>query len=344
MALVAALLAAGCTHGGDDGDEPSRALTLVRGEIEAPYVAGDRLGSKRLAAPISTTLIANLAPAAVPDPSGERVAYNSWRGNRPLVRVAGDRDTVVAEGAYAPAWRRDGALAYVQALEPELPGPEAIRGYRGHVVVRGRLETAPRRWTEAAGRYVVAAWADERLLAYRITTGWPELLVLDAPGRVRVLARDAALVAVAPDGSRVFVSTYGATPPLVRVLDVEGGRELARRTVPAVRWLVEAGSWRDGHVAAGSSVGVALFRVSERGIWVEQLLRLDRVGFTTGVFEPQLDERGRVTAWGELESRPRQTFAGAAVVECDLAERRCVHGPELSSAVAPRLVYDPSRP
>ena len=340
---MAALYVAGCAHGEEERAAP-RALTIVRGEVSARTVVGDRLGSARLAAPVSTTLIANLAPAAVPDRTGRRVAYNAWRGDRPVVRVRDGRDTVLAEGAYSPAWRRDGAIAYFQASRPALPRVELIRGYRGHVVVRKRLDAGPMRWTRAPGRYVVAGWARERLLAYRITTGWPELLVLDGPHRVRVLARGGALVAIAPDGRRVFVSTYGAEPPLVRVLDVASGRELARRRVPGVRWIVEAGSWRNGRVVASASTGVAVFRVEDGRILLDQVVRLDRL-FPTGVFEPQLDESGRrVTAWGALESQPRQALASAAVVECDLAERRCVRGPQVSTALGPRMVYDPSRP
>lgn len=341
---MAALLVAGCA---DRGDEPSapRVLTVARGEVSARYVAGDRLGSTRLAAPVVANLIANLAPAAVPDPTGERVAYNSWRGDRPLVRVRDGSDVVLAEGAYSPAWRRDGAIAYFQALRPDLPSLAEARGYRGHIVVRDDLDEKPVRWTRQPARYVVAAWAGDRLLAYRITSGWPELLVLDGSGRQRLLARDAALVAISPDALNVFVSTYGASRPLVRVLDVETGEERARLRVPGVRWIVEAGSWRGGRVAASASAGIAVFGVTDTKITLQQLLRLERRGFPTGVFEPQLDEAGgRVTAWGERESRPRQALPGVAVVECDLAERRCVRGRELSSAVGLRLVYNPSRP
>lgn len=340
---MAALFVAGCSRA-DEQREPRASLTVVRGEPAARYVTGDRLGTLRLDAPVTTTLIANLAPAAVPDEGRGRIAYNAWVGDRPVVRVRDGGDTVLAEGAYSPAWRDDGAVAYFLALRPELARLEAIRRYRGHVVVRERLAGMPVRWTRAPARYVVAAWAGDRVLAYRITSGWPEVLALDAPGRVRVLARDTALVAVSPDGRRIFVSTYGAEPPLVRVLDVASGRELARRRVPSVRWIVEAGSWRNGRVAASASAGVALFRLERGKILLEEVLRLDRV-FPTGVFEPQLDESGRhVTTWGALESEPRQAFASAAVVECDLAERRCVRGPDVSSAVGLRLVYDPSRP
>jgi hypothetical protein len=341
---VAALLVSGCAYRDDEPSAP-RELTVARGAVSARYVAGDRLGSTRLAAPVVTSLIANLAPAAVPDATGERVAYNSWRGDRPVVRVRDGSDVVLAEGAYSPAWRRDGAIAYFQALRQDLPSLAEIRRYRGHIVVRGEVEEKPARWTRQPARYAVAAWAGDHLLAYRITSGWPELLVLDGSGRQRLLARAAALVAISPDARNIFVSTYGASPPLVRVLDIGTGAERARLRVPGVRWIVEAGSWRGGRVAASASSGIAVFGVTGAKITLQQLLRLDRKGFPTGVFEPQLDEAGgRVTAWGERESRPRQAFPGVAVVQCDLAERRCVRGRELSSAVGLRLVYDPSRP
>lgn len=338
---MAALFVAGCTH----AEEAPRVLSVVRGEVAARSVSGDRIGGVRLAAPVSTTLVANLAPAVVPERGGRRLAYNAWRGDRPVLRLRDGGDRVLAEGAYSPAWRGDGGLAYFQALRPALPRPEAILRYRGHVVVRDRVGAAPVRWTEEPGRYVVAAWAGRRLLAYRITAGWPELLALEGPGRARVLARDAALVAVAPDGGRAFVSTYGAEPPLVRVLDVASGRELARLRVPGVRWIVESGSWRGERVAASASSGIALFRVGDAAVELERVLPLARRGFPAGVYEPQLDDDGRrVTAWGERESTPRQAFPGAAVVQCELEQLRCVRGPDVSTAVGVRLVYDPSRP
>lgn len=357
--LAAALFVtvlAGCRHGGDGAPTPaqtgSRAPVLAEGEVEAAYVAGDLLhgsgASSRLGSAVAWSLVGNLAPAAVPDPAGRRLAYNSWRRDRPVLRLRelmGGAESVVAEGAYSPAWRRDGALAYFQALRPQLRDLEATRHYRGHVVVRESPDAEPVRWTRQPARYVVAAWADERLLAYRLTSGWPEILVIEGPGRARVLAEASALVAVSPDGGRVFVSTYGATPPLVRVVDLATRAELARAEVPDVQWLTEAGSWAGKLVVAASTGGVVVFRVGEGTIELEQAIRLDRLGFPVGLFEPQLDETGRrITAWGQLEDRPRQAFAGAAVVECDRVELRCVRGPEVSSALGPRLVYDPSRP
>jgi hypothetical protein len=359
VGLLAAALA-GCRH-----DEPERSRQVARPAsgpvtvaerpraVSAPYAVGDRVygvrpsGEVKLAASINTTLIALLSPAAVPSPDGRLLAYNAWRGRRPLVRVhefESGKDDVLDEGAMSLAWRADGALAYFKALAPDVRDP---RRYRGHVVVRARArpDAAPVRWTRTPGRYLVAAWAGRRLLVYRIGSSWPDLLVADGPGRTRVLAKAGALVAVSPDGRRVFVSAYGASPPVVRVLDVATGREVARRVVTALRWVTESGSWAGSLVAAPANAGVAVFRVGARSIALEQALRFDSAGFAVGPFEPRVESAGRrIVGWAELASRPRQAVPQAAVLDCDRAERRCTQAAPVSTAVGVRLVYDPSRP
>jgi hypothetical protein len=353
-----AAVAVGCRH-----DEPERrlqvagpasgAVTVVERPrtVSAAYVAGDRVyglsraGDVRLAASINTTLIATLSPAAVPSPDGRLLAYNAWRGRRPLIRLhdlESGKDDVLDEGAMSPAWRADGALAYFKALVPDVRNP---RRYRGQVVVRGRPDARPVRWTRKPGRYLVAAWAGRRLIAYRVGPSWPDLLVADRPGRVRVLTKAAALVAISPDGGRAFVSMYGASPPVVRVLDVATGRERARRVVRSLRWVTESGSWAGSLVAATANSGVAVFRVGARSIALEQALRFDTSGFAVGPFEPRLAAAGRrIVGWAELASRPRQALPQAAVLDCDRAERRCNQTAPISTAVGLRLVYDPSRP
>jgi hypothetical protein len=360
LAFLGVLLLAGCLHGGDDeppaprAEQPRSGPVTVSdepGTLDVPFVAGDRLyglgapDAVKLAAPINTNLIATLSPAAVPARRGRLLAYNSWRARRPVLRLrdlGSGRDRVLDEGALSAAWSRGGRLAYFRALEPDLDDP---RTYLGHVVVRAAPDSRPVRWTADSGRYVVAAWAGDRVLAYRIGPSWPDLLVLDGPRRRRVLARAGALVAVSPDGRRAFVSTYGASPPVVRVLDLESGEELARRTVTRLRWLTESGSWSGDVVAATASAGVAVFRVRARSIVLDQVLRFAGSGLALGPFEPRLDGTGRrITAWAELEPRPRQALAQAAVLECDRVERRCARSGPVSSAIGPRLVYNPSRP
>ena len=368
-ALLAASALAGCTHPSPEREPASPAepkatsgnvTVLGGGGVDAEYVAGNALygfsddGRPRtLASAMNPLLIAMLSPGAVPDPGGDGVvAYNSWRGTSPVLRihdVATGEDTLLDRGAYSLAWRRDGALAYFKGLKAEVSARN-IKGYLGHVVVRDSREARPVRWTVDPGVYVVAAWAGDRLLVYRIGEKWPDLLALDGPGRVRVLAKAGALIGVSPDGSRAFVSRYGASPPVVRVLTVDDGAEAARFTFPAgaaqkVEWLTESGSWVGDNVFAGSSVGLVVFRVAEDEIELEQTLRFDLGAFPLSVFEPQSDESARVvTTWGQLAELPRQPVPEAAVLECDRISLRCKQGPPVSSAVGLRLVYNPSRP
>jgi hypothetical protein len=359
IGLLGALLLAGCLHGGEEEPAaraeapPSGQVTVADdgGEGGQVYVAGDRLygwgpQAEKLGGAINTNLIGTLSPAAVA--SGRwpyLLVYNSWRARRPVLRLRGletGRDRVVEEGALSVAWREGGRLAYFKALRPDLRVPKT---YVGHVVVRRALQAPAVRWTSKPGRYVVAAWAGRRLLAYRLGPTWPDLLALDGRRRERVLAKAGALVAVSPDGRRAFVSTYGSSPPVVRVLDVESGEELARRTITRLRWLTESGSWSGDAVAATANAGLAVFRVGARSIALEQVLGFTASGVSLGPFEPRLDATGRrIVAWAELEPRPRQAIAQAVLVECDRVALRCFRGAVASATAPPRPVYNPSRP
>jgi hypothetical protein len=349
--LTLALLApAGCVHADDEPAPPPRGpIAIQPGRVTTSWVAQDRLYRDGkpgpLAAAVNSTLIGNLAPVAALDRSGRTLAYTSWRSRRPVLRLrdlATGADRVLAAGAYSGVWRHDGALAYFEAA---VPAVRIVRRYVGHIVVRRRPTSPPVRWTRSPGRYVVAAWAGDRLLAYGLRPGWPDLLVLDGPGRARVLGRSTALVAVSPDGRHALVTRYGSTPPLVRVVSVVDGIERSRLRVRRLRWIVEAGSWEADRAVAATNAGLGLFRVSDRTLELEDVFQLDPSVVETGVFEPRLDASGeRVAAWIDLHSAPRQAFPGAAVVECDLAERSCTSGPRVSSVPGVRLVYDPSRP
>jgi hypothetical protein len=171
------------------------------------------------------------------------------------------------------------------------------------------------------------------------------LLVLDRPRRVRRLARAGALVAVSPNGRRVFVSTYGAKPAVVRVLDVASGREEARLRLgrESARWVTESGSWVGTTVVAPASAGLVVFTVASRRIAVAQILR-----FQAGagpVLEPRADGAGRhIFAWLELAPRPRQAIADARLLRCDRLTLRCATAATASSADPPRPLYNPSRP
>jgi hypothetical protein len=347
---LGSLVLAGCLHAEDEpAGAPRRQIAVQPGRVTASWVTQNQLYREgragRLAAPVNSTLIGNLAPAAAPDRSGRLLAYSSWRRRGPVLRVrdlATGADRIVAAGAYSGVWRRDGALAYFQA---RVPFVRLVRRYVGHVVVRARPTSPAVRWTRSAARYVVAAWAGDRLVAYRVGAGWPDLLVLDGPGRVRLLGRSMALVAVSPDGRQALVARYGSSPTLVRVVSIADGAELSRLRARRLRWILESGAWEGDRAVASTSAGLGLFRVTDRKLELEDVLPLDPNVVGTGVFEPRFDASGaRVAAWIELHSTPRQTFPAASVVDCDLAERSCTSGPRVPSVPGVRLVYDPSRP
>jgi len=359
LASVVAVLSAGCVHAGDGEQSAPRRGPIVapvtlaeRGTSEAAYVVDDRLfrpggdGPVKLAGAVNANLGASLAPVAVQDPAGTAVVYTSWRGRRPVLRLRDERtgiDSVLEEGAHSAAWDRAGRLAYFKAARPDFGDP---RRYLGHVVVRTSRARPSRAWTPRAGRYVVAGWARGTVVAYRLGTGFPDLVVLDRPGRERVLARGSALVALSPDGARAFVSQYGVTPPLVRVLDVASGGEVARLHVDrrAAAYVVESGSWMGERVFATSPTGIVVFRVAATGIAVERVLRTEHQ-FPGGVGETRaVGEGGRVVALGELPSQPREAIPRAALVECDVEKFRCVRVAVASSAAPPRPIYNPSRP
>jgi hypothetical protein len=366
--LLAAVALAGCLHGEDPprgaagkdraAPSPSGPVTVARGPApEVAYVAGnrayglrDRRGSVQLGSAVDATLVATLSPAAALDPSRRRLAYNAWARGGPAIRVhepGSGRDRVLDAGAYSLAWRADGAIAYVKTVRRRLD-PRRERP-RGHVVVRRDPAAPPVRWTERSRHYVVAAWARDHLLAYRVPTAkgrWPDLLAFDGPGPARVLARRSGLVALSPDGRRALVTTYGASPPLVRVVSVEQGAEEAQlRLGDGSRWITESGSWAGSLVTAKADAGLVVLRVGASRIGVEQVLRIDRAAYPLGVFEPQADAgEERIVAWAQRAQEPRSPLPRATVLSCHRLELRCVEGADVATAGELRFIIDPSRP
>lgn len=256
------------------------------------------------------------------------------------------RDTVFAREALSAAVRRDGAVAYFLGLKRFVEP----KRFLGHVVVRDGDRIV--RWSSHAGRYVVAAWAGRRLLGYRLREGWPDLLVFDGPRRVRRLARAGALVALSPDGTRAVISTYGASPPRLRLMDLASGRPLHRLVLSepvqdvSVDWVVESGWWEGDLVTAPASAGVLVLQVRGDALSPFQVLRFEASGFSSGVvWQPVFAGSDREIAVRlELESRPREAVPRAALVVCDRQTLRCVQGPTTGSPNGPWAVYNPSRP
>jgi hypothetical protein len=359
---------------GASGASPRTGPLVVDSGLAAPparFVRGDGLydgkGAKqRLEAPVSGALMGPLSPVAVASPDGSSVAYSAWHELRsvdsalsfsaqrirpgdalavPSLRVADDEghDFLVARGAYSAAWRTDGALAYVQGVEPSFRAGEI---YDGRVYVRRGIHGPAVEWTTEPARYVVYAWAGERLLLYRIGAGESlELLVADGPGRVRPFA-DGSAVAVSPDGTRVAVLSPDAAS--IRVLDVASGREQAWLDVttssPALRWIGYSGSWTRDRVVAPASSGLAVFRVGQESIQLEQALSLSQAEFPAGVQEPLFAGKETDEIVATAEAPAGDGDAAAFFLDCDRLARTCARGTPVPAKEWPRLVRNPSRP
>lgn len=200
--LLGALVLVGCSHSEPEQEEGARPsaskagkaetatgshrgvegaeLAVVDGELErTAWVMQDQIhglpgngAPVKLGGVVNAPFVATLSPVAGPHPANNRLlAYNSFLEERPVLRVhdaARDKDSVVDEGTYSLAWRRDGALAYFKGLEPRVEDPAQ---YLGHVVVRASVESEPVRWMAKLGRYAGSAWAGERLIVHELGQG-----------------------------------------------------------------------------------------------------------------------------------------------------------------------------
>jgi hypothetical protein len=369
-AAVAAIFGVFGAHGTGTRTGP----LVVRAGLEAPpgnYVRGDGLYAKgaraQLGAPVSGALMGPLSPVAVTSPDGRLVAYNSWRELRavddqksfsrqgiadgdalgtPSLRVNDERgrDFLLERGAYSAAWRRDGAIAFVRGVDPDF---RAGRIYEGDVVVQPGVHGHGVVWTSAPARYVVYAWAGDRLLFYRIGEGETlQLLVADGPGKVRALAEGSA-IAVSPDGTRVAVAS--ADSRSVRVLDVATGAEHGwldlTTTSPQLAWVGYSGSWTDDHVVAAANPGLAIFRVGADSIELEQVLSVDHAEFPVGLQEPRFADEAGDELVATADVPPAAGQPGVSYfLSCDRKTRTCKRGESAPARGWQRLVENPSRP
>ncbi|MDQ2982458.1 MAG: hypothetical protein M3R70_00830 [Actinomycetota bacterium] len=353
-------------NGGRISNGPLR-LQHGLAEPQKPYVRGRRVhgaggrASLDLTARVSGALMGPLSPVAIQSPNRRFVAYNSWDERRavdpelsfskqgikegdaiarPSVRVldtANGRDELLAEGAYSVAWRRDGAVAYVEGLGRDF---SAGREFLGRVVVRKGVHGPRVVWTPEAARYVVYGWAGRRLIVYRLSEGEHlDTFVLDLPGRARLLA-PGTLVALSPDGARAFV--VSSDGDAVRVLNVGDGSEVAnldlRTADPPLDWVAYSGSWAGDHVVASTSRGLAVFRMEKGEIVLEQVL-----GLAQGIVqEPRFtDDSARVIA--AVAALGADAAATNAVIECDRVSRSCLAGDPAPARDWLRLLDNPSR-
>jgi hypothetical protein len=314
--------------------------------VRGTTLVDDKGARAELGAPVSGSMMGPLSPVAVRSRDATLIAYNTWQELRPVdpeqsfsaqgiaegaalgvpsLRIHDDqgKDFLLARGAYSAAWRSDGAIAFVQGVDPVF---RASATYDGQVIVRPGVHGHDVSWSDGPAHYVVYAWAGERLLFYRIGLGEKtELLVADAPGRVRSLAEGTA-IAVSPDAARVAVLSEDSTS--VRVLDIASGREQSWLDVttatPALRWVAYSGSWAGDHIVAPASAGLAVFSVGADSLKLEQVLSLDHAQFPVGVQEPRfLDDAGNEIA-ASADVPPANGNDGVSfLLRCDRVARTC---------------------
>jgi hypothetical protein len=300
----------------------------------------------RLGASVSGSMMGPLSPVAVRSSDGKLIAYNTWQELRsveaeqsfsaqgieegaalgvPSLRIHDDRgkDFLLARGTYSAAWRQDGAIAFVQGVDPVF---RASPTYLGQLVVRQSVHGRDVSWSDAPAHYVVYAWAGDRLLFHRIGLGEKtELLVADAPGKIRSLA-DGTAIAVSPDAARVAVLSEDSTS--VRILDIATGRELSwidvTTATPPLRWVAYSGSWAGDHIVAPASAGLAIFAVGPDSLTLEQVLSLDHAQFPVGVQEPRfVDDAGNQIA-ASADIPPANGDGGLSfLLQCDRVARTC---------------------
>jgi hypothetical protein len=369
LLFCVAMTAAGC---GASAPEKASAPTAAR--PPALYTVGRSLfglgrGRVELAAPPVASLAGWLTPVAVPSADRRYVAYNAWTELReedpalswedqgieqgdPLARpslrlydsTAGG-DELFEDGAFSLAWRQDGAVAYFKGAERDY---RAGIPYVGRILVRSSVDALPETWTPKQARYIVAGWAGDTLIAYEELEGEAlDVLALDGPGRVRVLAHDSSLVAIRPDGTQVLLE-HGPEngKPALRVLDVSDGSEAAALELtavdPSVGLISYSGDWDGDLAVAASASGLAFFRIQDGAISLADTIR------AAGglVAEPHFAGPGRtrVTAWASDDVLD-------SFLDCDLPSRSCrrvVPVPEANGVRGfpawRRPVYNPSRP
>lgn len=335
---------------------PARPFSIAEADVQlpAPYIAnGTVVGGGSF--PSRSVSVSYFGPdcgsaGAALSPDGRRLLYLSVAtvgaiaspSLRLLDRLTGE-DGIFAEGACAPAWAPDGRVAYLQGQGPVPTGDS----YPTKIVVRASLFAAPVTWTADAGTYIGVHWAGNRLFASRRVplsgSAWAwELVLFLGPSATRSFGYESELVAVSPDGSRALVTTLPLVPletterATLRLIRLADGADLASlRLDPEAENLAPDGAWRGDRVLA--SVGLfpggamhpspGLFVISVAG---------DHLAVTAQFwFSSPFVGVGPFASYGKPffvdADRVGALFALGRVryIECDLADRSCLLGPEL---------------
>jgi WD40 repeat protein len=315
------------------------------------------------------------SPVGVMSPDGSSVVYDAWTDlvtidpvksysqqgitdgqplAEPSLRVIDTTtgtDTLLINGAYSFAWRMDGAVAFVKGTDTEV---KANVPYTGDIVVRESLNGPDEVWTSSPDYYVAVAWAEQTLLAYRIGEGESaDLRALSGPGQSRLIAADATLVAVSPDGTRALISQSSAGA--ASVIDVATGSTLANldllqtldpTTGEPLGYLAYAGSWVGDRVAAEGGSGIVILDVTSSKLSLHSVLSLPSAQFPMHPHEPRfIDTTGSsVIAWVPIPGSGGQAPGRLYLyLNCNVDDAVCRVGPTRGSRVF-YPVSNPSRP
>src|SRR5205085_1393627 len=144
----------------------------------------------------------HLFPAAAENPRSGRLEIAEGAVTAPGVYVGGDDLT-------GPASSNADLRGHGQKLERAASSP--LLGGDGPVAAPspdGRLVAySTWAWTQQADRYRVYGWAGDRLVVTRGREGGgADAEVLDGPAKVRLLAGEAGVLGISPDGGQALVS------------------------------------------------------------------------------------------------------------------------------------------
>jgi hypothetical protein len=358
--LVATLVLVGLASvaGVTGGCRGAPAGPVAAGRPEAPggfpdtpsFVAGTRLhlrdGEHTLTIPGAAPPHGWLVPVAVPSPDGRQVIYRTWvdrpdGSGHPALRrydtVTGD-DEVLVDGAASLAWGAGGRFAFAEGGDLR---PNAV--WTGRIKVRSSITSAvTTQWSSRPGRYVVAAWAADRLLAYELDeVGRPVVVIFDGPGRSRPLG-PGALVAVSPDGGRAFLAETGDTDtPQVRIVELASGETAARLDLrgTGIAGIGHAGDWAGDRVVAAGIPDTVVFSVAGGAIRMLVKLRHDHARHPYGIREPAL-AGDTVIGWAANDTGQDPA---TTMLRCRIGTGVCTAGPVYPPpGVHP--VTNPSRP
>jgi hypothetical protein len=327
---------------------------------------------------IIAALTGSLVPVAVESTDGSLIAYSSWRQiahilpdepgqglavgdpiGMPSVRVYDSetgKDRLIENGAHSPALSLDGRLAYVRADDRLL---KANTEYTGNVVVgspRSTRSSSFEVWTTTSARYFPYAWAGGTLLVYKALpdSEATDVYAFTGPGQSRLLAPEAFIVALSPDGSRVLVSVGRRVLEVIRIsdgavlasLELDGDGVAAADAPSTPHFLMYSGSWRGDRVVANSDVGLVVLNVKD-GIEIESVLATPQLAH--GLVEPVFTDDSHVIGWADLAGSEHPVGKNAepswdhALISCDLAAASCTAGDPRPARSWTRWVGNPSR-